>query len=492
MRRLLLGVGIAAGSLLCASRGAAQVCPDTMRVRVCLLQPSRLQAQQATAAVGQEAEAKAAGKPAGEAGVAALTPTIDDFLPRLSAALLAPGLDTGVVGRLAGNFSLDNENTGYLPLALRIGAEFRRPEVYSAMLDSVAEGRRAAVRERFQAGLGELDDVELTLALNRESRRHGRRFAPHAHELELLGATYPQTSAATEAFAALAGFVATAINTSTPECQGTSLYELPMSCVQAAKRDSANKLVAAAGTSIVDFERGYRTWAKSTGWDLLPDLLNNQPQLSVHFGWRPRANPVGPESWAARLRYERGYVNLNSARNFCARQTALGNPGLDAAGRFTRDCFASFVQSQVTRGVVRAGFRGFVEAELRSEDAFEAPFEETDSASFTLPGALLLVVSGGIGGFLPGTGEIQGSRIDLGFTGERLLDSDADRIRSERRLSVSLSLTQRLNQNFSLLSGLVWSDRGEFADKDVTKIRLRLGVRYKLVPTPQSGSSRGG
>jgi hypothetical protein len=140
------------------------------------------------------------------------------------------------------------------------------------------------------------------------------------------------------------------------------------------------------------------------------------------------------------------------------------------------------MESELNRALLRRGLRGFVETRLTRERHFYAPFLESDSATFSVPGTWRVALEGGFGGYLPtSSGETQGTRLDLGFTGEWALTEN--HVHSDKRLSASLNLTQRLNQNFSMLSGLVWSDRGEFKGDDVTPVRLRLGVRYKLVPT---------
>lgn len=481
------GSAPASGQTTCTDTMTVQECADALvaagQVGVATAAPEPNDERRGETLAGAQAESETAGKPAGESD--AQDASIDDFIPRLAAAALTPGLDSGMVGRLTLNIPLNSEHFNYLPLAFRVAGEVRRPAVYAPMLDSIPEALRPGVRERLETDLGEFDDVELTAAINRENLRYGRRWEPHVRELALVRQEYRPMYAHHVAELALARFIGEVDLLETSACSGLHSPNAPLSCLSQENRDSLASLARAVTKRETDFAANYADWEDLSGWKHVPDLLNNQPQVSFSFAWRPREHAVGPEYWTAAGRYERGYVNLNSVRAYCTTMLRRGarhdgdKEGY-ANGQFEPRCFRDYLTSNANKGLLRMGIRWFVEGKLTRERHFDAPFLETDSATFSVPAAWRGTIEGGVGGFLPTRADVQGSRVDLAFAGEWALTENS--IRPDKRLTVSLSLTQRLNQNFSLLTGLVWSDRGEFEGDDVTPVRLRLGVRYKLVP----------
>ena len=473
-----------AALMLCAAiPGAAQqrLCAsDTLTVAQCL-NVSRMEAEVPDKA--QAAKAGTAGKPAGEANLGSLTPTIDDFLPRLSAALIAPGLDTTVAARLATNQSLNTELTGYVPLTLRLAAELQRPTVFQPILDSIAETRRQSVRDRFGKEFSEIDAIEFTAGFNVESRSRGRSYESHRDELELVVGNSHDAIEAT--FQALIGRLDASLVKNEPSCLPvpSNLARVKLGCLTTEGRVIIEKAITDLANAIGAFSTGYQNWAERTGWKYVPDLLNNQPQLSIQGTWRPRPNDaVGPESWSIRGRWERGWINLNAVRAFCMRRPS--SPGY-VNGRFDPTCFSDYLASERTQRLLRMGLRAFVQAEVTRAHKYDAPFIETDSAKFHLEDTWILAASAGLGGYLPTGTSTQGSRFDVGA--ELQWAERDDPLRPARKTLLSLSLTQRLNQNFSLLSGIVWSNRDDFGDRNVQRVRLNLGVRYKLVPnTPEA------
>lgn len=448
-------------------------CPATETVRSCMDLLRGVKRSDVTL------NAKTAKKPVGEAEAQDVMPSVDDFLPRLAAAALVPGLDEGVsAARLAVNIPLVTEYTGYLPAVVRLGAELHRPEVLKAMLDSVPESRRPAVQRRLEGGLDELSDLELTVGINAESRWLGRRYDPHRRELEtVLAPDTPLPGIVGDLSMFLLGQVGT---TAEARCKPENdLGAMPLDCVSGVARLQLNSLMRSVVGEEQAYVQGFEAWGKRSGWVHVPDLLNNQPQLSLHAGWRTREDAVGPETFSVRMRYEAGLANLNAVRRYCQRR------GRYTDGRLDQTCFRNFVMGVVNQRLLRLGVRGFVQGEAVRDRSFRAPFVEADTAGrYSLPSAWRLRLTGGVGGFLPTASETQGSRAELGVELE-WADKD-DPARPARRANASLSVIQRLSDNFSLLSGLVWSDRGEFKEDDVHKVRLNLGVRYKLLP----GTSR--
>lgn len=494
MRNPLTLAAVAAAAISTVSSVAAQDtgCGPEATIRTCV--ESRYSAR-----IPGDPKAETASKPAGEANAGNLQPTIDDFIPRLSAALLAPGLDTALAIRLTTNQSLNRPSFNYLPWSARLGVELSRPQVYAPILDSIAEARRTGVRERLSKEFTEIDDPEFTLGFNRENRSTGRLYESHIDELAGVLATLRQGDQIEQRVFELMRSLNNSDLKKDGVCPTTITETVRLGCLtDEARATVVVKLHALADALVAYTTTRYPQWVEQSGWKYVPDLINNQPQLNLHATYRPRPRQVenalsaaGPASWSIRGRWERGSVNMNEVRNHCRRRNMnLGGgaptPGYSDATGFAPDCFAQYLSSEDVRQRLRRGARAFVQMELARENHYEAPFVEADSAHFALPDLWLISTSIGYGRYL-GTGDaIQNTRIDVG--GEMQWAERDDPLRPSRRGLISVTLTQRLNQNFSMLSGLAWSPTGEFKDDNVQKVRFNLGVRYKLVPALKNPS----
>jgi hypothetical protein len=147
-------------------------------------------------------------------------------------------------------------------------------------------------------------------------------------------------------------------------------------------------------------------------------------------------------------------------------------------GQFTLDCFTRHVMSEVNQGLLKAGWRAFFEADFKHDKTYRAPFAPEDSLSLELPSANSWTLAGGIGGNLPSSGTVQGTRIDLAAG---YVHASKEGARSDQRAWVSLTHTHKLADRFSLLSGFEWSDKPEFKNEVTSRLRARFGVRYKVV-----------
>lgn len=429
-----------------------------------------------SAAHARDPNAETTKKPAAPQQLTQTGTSIDDFLPRLAAGLLSAGIDSGVTAlTMSVNQYMRGPYTSYLPFTLQLGASLNKPQVFAQLLDSIPEARRPAVKQRMEGEFDELSDPDITAALSLETRYTGRRFEPHARELRRAFAQE------TAPFAAMTNEMQRLISNddvfdpSVPACRSGDPWGRAVECIADHRREAVSKkmkdVAEAFRANVVYIEN----WKRDSGWDLVPDLLNNQPQVTLRVQWRPRETYAGPETITGTFRLEKGIVNFNSARAHCSDRDI--NRYRD--DMFEGTCFSDFVNSERSKWLLKAAIRPFLQVEAIHEKAYEAPFLATDTAQLLLPRATTYMLSGGVGGYLPTTDGQQGTRIDLAG-GYQIAEKKSSR--TERRAHATLTLTQRLSTSVSLISGLEWSDKGEFKSSETSPLRLRLGARYKFVP----------
>lgn len=420
------------------------------------------------------AQSKTEQKPTGDAQTTGTATSIHDFLPKIAAAAVLPGLSEGVAGlSLTRNWSLDNEHTLYVPIAVQLGAKLNQPVVFQPMVEKMTSAKQPALKTRIEKTFDELDDPELSFALALENDHVGRRLERHRDELSnlvpsQLGERLPKLLAELQ----LIAFTVRA------SCGQGSNLERPLNCWPETERPKVVEVI----NQVIEAEKAVSkeasTWQTVSGWNRIADLINNKPQLTVRGSWRPRDAVVGPETWQGTARWEVGLVNINATRRFCKKAI---NGYVD--GKFSPECFTRHVTSQQNLSLLQLGIRFFVQFEFKHDNKYDAPFLPVDSVTLSLPGANSWSLTGGIGGNLPSNADVQSARIDLGFA---YTGADKDGVRTDKRTSITLTHTQKLSRKVSLLSGLEWSDKAEFKVEPTAKLRAKLGVRYKLITEDSS------
>jgi hypothetical protein len=207
----------------------------------------------------------------------------------------------------------------------------------------------------------------------------------------------------------------------------------------------------------------------------LVDLVNNQPQLNFGVEYTQRDDLAGPDEWRARLVYERGIVNVNTARAFSlsprCRSSELG--GRDAAGRLL--CLAEYLDDPGTQKRLKGGdrFAASLEFVRRDKYRFSLPNDGVDLHEDAYNSYIGSVAYGFYIAF-----DKQGdatSRVDVKASYEDVSD---DPNRQDRGLVVA-TLTQRILGKQLVALSLVYATKPEFRGEVDEEISARLGFNYK-------------
>ncbi len=207
----------------------------------------------------------------------------------------------------------------------------------------------------------------------------------------------------------------------------------------------------------------------------LVDLVNNQPQLNFGVEYTQRDDLAGPDEWRARLVYERGIVNVNTARAFSVSPRCKGSEsgGRNAAGRML--CLAEYLDAPGTQQRLKGGdrFAASLEAVRRSKYTFALPGDGVglnEDAYNSYIGSLTY-------GFYVAFDERGDatSRVDVRASYEDVSD---DPNRQDRGLVVA-TLTQRVLGKQLVALSLVYATKPEFRGEVDEEISARLGFNYK-------------
>lgn len=383
---------------------------------------------------------------------------IRDFLPRVAAALIAPGVEEEREA-LALRF---NQALG--PATAQVGVELHSPVLFGPLADTVSTDVRTALEE----GLEDEDDVAFSLAINWESRTIGRRFGPHRDEIsdvvrELLPGPDNATDAALEAIEALVPSLPSGMApgqaAANPSCRDANMANRPLSCFRQTFADSLRLALREGAAGLAALRAQRRAALENVGLIAISQLLGNQPQLNFTFGYRARADVVGPDEWTGTVRYERGGRDLNWLRRTCG-------------GTLTADCLASQLTSRSTREAIGRAER-FV-AELQVAHRPEHDINLADPA-LSLLNAASTEIRGSViygryfGELADGT---RRPRMDASVSFQYQADGSA---RNDRLLG-EITYTLPLSGNLAGVFGVAFANKPEFISEDARRLFATLGL----------------
>lgn len=401
-------------------------------------------------------------------GVGAGT-TIANYLPRLAAAVAAPGLsgDTAALG-LSLNVPLNDGvlfNTG---VRLQIGMVAHKPEIFSQLADSIPEAKREAIVKKFRGGLNDLDDAELTGTLSLDNGYFGRSFDGYDAMLNAFASDITGTldaavaaavNAETNALNNLARDPAQAANAA---CRVPSLDDRPLSCYTEATRTPYLQAVKAASSARQALTDQSKVAFHATGFDRIADLVDNQPQLSIAVFTRNRRDLVGPSQFGGQLKLEWGFANLNRLTSYCG--------GVASAG-----CLSTFMNNSAVASSLERGDRVSLSVDFKSQPAFSVVKKDTVTVSLTPSWSLTPSLAYGFYVGKKADGADKG-RFDLQVQHVWQLKE------SQRadQTTAKLTLTQPVSDQSSLLFGLSWANKPEYLGAAEVKIRANVGLTYHL------------
>lgn len=424
-------------------------------------------ADEVTEQTGEELEGKATGINLPLAGAAS---SIEDFLPLLRGALTTVTDGDGQALQLDLNVPKEIVEFGG---KFGIRALFHEPALYTPLVDSLGDAGAAAAT-RMRESLGSFDDVSVILAWNRESRTWGRNFDAYRPEVASLFTELSEVDRDSDLlFAAFMAVLREAAAHLDPDrateapCNSVNAQTWTFDCFTSAGAAVVEQsLVKAASAQRLDDEAITRLLDRS-GFNLLADLINNQPQFSVSLEYRPRRDIAGPTELTGKLRLEFGGENMNDLRAFCrARGSAL-----DAG------CLRGYTEQPGVLARVRRGARGWLSADFSQRDAYDLDLPD-DGVSISLGEDRKLAVSGGLGSYMGVDADgTETGRWDLKLEYD-FHDGDSER---QDRLLAGLTYTHRVSASSSAVLGLSWANKPEFLDQDVRRFGAHVGFAYKLV-----------
>ncbi len=209
---------------------------------------------------------------------------------------------------------------------------------------------------------------------------------------------------------------------------------------------------------------------RSKHLDIVPTLIDNQPQVSGTATYRTRGDLGGPESVSASVELHFGRNNINSLRRSCS-------------GRRTN--LAACLQNQLTayaegglltdKIVVTASYRRANEYDVPQIIVRGAPLAGFTPVAAPRSTELNVKVQGGR---LLGT-EMTGEplRADLSLEGVRVLEG---RDRTQNRWIGTVTLSIPLGEDITIPVSLRYANKPEFLADAGRRINAHLGISYRL------------
>jgi hypothetical protein len=400
----------------------------------------------------------------------AVSTAVRDFLPRVGAALILPGVDedrTGLALRL-------NRYLG--PLSAQIGLDLNKPALYAPLVDSIPESIRAASKERLEGDLEDQDDVTFTLALNLEAWGFGRNLGQYRTEVSDLVTELVEVpdSLTQRLFAELSTTVLLRADAarlrerqSEPECaRNLRVDELPLSCFRATFADSLREVLRNTAIPYQEIARIRTRGLRAPAFAALAQLLNNQRQLNGSIKYRHRDDLVGANELTFNGRLEFGGYSLHSLRKDCG-------------GTLTASCLVSTMTEARIRRLSEGG-RWWLSADGTWRDEHELALT-TDSVAIQEPETFELKLQGGYGRYFGSLRE-EGTRrpridVEVGYVLQR---EDDVRVRNDRA-TATLSYTHPFSSTSAGVFGVRWASEPEFLGDVDRNISATLGLTYKLV-----------
>jgi len=413
-----------------------------------------------TAAVSRAITAETADKTASSTGLGGASSQRDSLAAFLAGLGLGEVTEGAEEGALLFRFNPDLFRIGDAH-KLSLQALARQPEIYQPLADSVA----AALEEE----LDDFDDLQVDLSWSLETTRFGRRFVPHRQMLgdlyeQLLGQVAERVPKFEDARKKLIDFLA-----EPNQFRDLNLQTVTFGDLSPATSAELESRVIAIALGAASWVRAEDALGSSTGFDLFPDLLNNQPQLSISSFFRSRDDLAGPDIWGVEGSWEFGWANLNGLRRYARAQR-----GEDAEPSLSD--LRSFVGTEVSPGTLKTAPRFAVQVKYQETDPYDISLED-GAVTLDLDRATSWFGSLATGGYLriaeDGT---QTGRWDLEAEYEDVSD-DPNR---DDRLVATLTLTQKLADGTDGHVSLVWASKPEYLGEVDEELSARVGLKYGI------------
>lgn len=383
------------------------------------------------------------------------SPAFEDFLARLKIGVSAEGIDE--MQALA--FDL----TDFLRLPIKSGYKLQATAEAPTLFEALSKKLSAEDREKRNSELGNFDDLLVTLSYSPSTTRLGKNIGASEILIAALLEKFIEKNKNLQAAATEAKNQREALMKRLPEEffgdeEGLIFDKLPET-----RRMQAREAVEQAAVS-----EAYRLAALSKGlyqgeFFKVGELVANQPQLVVKATRSVRDELVGPEETTLKVSYEMGFINMNSLRR------SLDKCSADAA-----TCFTSYLTTH-RAALAKDGYRLTFSLDWTKREDYRLSI---DSVNLDVPGRDRWCASTTYGRNLrvDENGKFT-SRVDLTASWQ---DWSDDPMYQDRALA-NLSLTQKVNDDFSLVLGAVWASKPEFRGQVDKEVSARFGLTYRFL-----------
>lgn len=432
---------------------------------------------------------------------------ITDFV-----ALFAAAVETGEVGEddFALSFTLNN------PLPLPVGnyklqAVLNDATVYEPLKEAIPEEGRADRVNELEPGLGDFDDVSLTLAWGldgevAEGLRFGREFG-RQQQLDygkIFNGLYTQLTRDTRDNSIRQVDDALTEIDNAMEARRTDLHnrkkdvpqeltsllsedlflvkmqrikevvdEHNLAC-ENALFDRLIRQINAAGVAVKEFHADINRREESIKLARFAELINNQPQFLVDFTARVRDEVAGPEEYGVKVQFELPFAtNWNDYLRY-------QNEHCDSEHSY--DCWSGFAGAELAEeSGATNGDRLALSAEYKRIDSYDVSIGMDADLVTLMQGAEdtmdLSATYGRYLGFLgvdPG-----GTRFDFTLMYQEVFGS---KMRQDR-IVAGATLTRRLISGAALVFGINYANKAEFRMESDSEFGANFGLVYRFTDT---------
>ena len=320
-------------------------------------------------------------------------------------------------------------------------------------------------RDKKTKGLGSFDDVLVSFAYSPSTLRLGNNLG--AHQL-LIDDLFRRLLAQTEAPALAANEAKRArerLSDSLPDeafsDQDLVVFDKITDPDRRREyREAVERAAVAEATRISSVSKALG----DVDFFKIADLVANQPQLVIKAMRTVRDELVGPEETTLKVSYEQGFVNMNGLR----KALAACKPEAVTA------CYTSYLTGRRAQLAKAQNRLTFSLDWTRLQD-----YRPTiDGVSLDRPGKDRRTVMATFGRNLrvDVNGEFT-SRFDLTTSWE---DWSDDPLHQDRGLA-SLSFTQKVTNDMSLVLGAVWASKPKFRGEVDKEVSARFGLTYRFL-----------
>lgn len=396
--------------------------------------------------------------------------TFADFFTTLKAAADQTSAD-GETEALGFEFSRClRERIEESPLQCQVRIRLGGAELYEPLRQALPEARA----DEIEGSIERNDSITAGIFLNLIGQNWGR--VPRFGDEPLFDAIWTSVAAGTASSTEAANAATTAyedvvdeIVEAMPMFTSTTTFE---DVADATSDDLAQRALAlreAAYRAEYQSMDDLRQKLAAANYFDLVDLVNNQPQLNFGVEYTQRDELAGPEEWRAKLVWEKGFVNVNTAR-----AAVYATPGADDADVAVQRLQEYLAEPAVARRLSN-GDRLALSIEIVERKAYAIDLV-TDLVSLRNDSESSVVAAFSYGYYVDfdDTGKPR-SRLDIKAAYE---DVSTDASRQDRG-TVSATFSQLVLGKTLLAVSLVYGTKPEFRGSVDEELSARLGFNYK-------------